>query len=171
MREPFAAPELPAATPPRKPVKPKREEPTILVHRVGSRLIPHAPMDEAFIRAFDASKPLRVRLSQPRNVKRLRFYWALLTLICDNLDQPLAPETLHELVKVRLGYTITVKMRKRTYEIPGSIAFDKMKEPEFKRFLERFKDFMMTEVIPGTNSAEFERQALEYMADKYDDGR
>lgn len=166
MREPFAVPAAPAAIPPRKLPKPKREEPVILVHRVGSRLIAHSPMDEAFIRAFDASKPLRVRITQARNVGRNRYYWSLLTLICDNLDAPIAPETLHEVVKVRLGYTITVKMKGREYIIPGSIAFDKMKEPAFKLFLERFKDFVTSEVIPGMNSAEFERQALEYMADK-----
>jgi hypothetical protein len=169
MREPFsmardgAGPNKPAPTPRQK--KAPRERPPVLMHRRGHTLVPHAPMDLAVLEGFDAGRPLRVQITQPRNVGRHRLYWGMLALIRENLEQPVAVETLHEAIKVRLGLTMTVHLRSGPVVIPGSIAFEKMDEAEFRRFLETFKDLVRREIIPGINRTAFERQAHEMLGD------
>lgn len=169
-REPFtvareggAAKNPPPATP--KPRRPKPERPPIWMHRRGHMLVPRAPMDEAAIEGFDLGKPLRVEIRQARNGKRHRLYWAMLALIRENLDAPIAVETLHEAIKVKLGLTITVPMKSGAVVIPGSIAFDRMSEPQFRTFLDDFVRLVRAEIIPGISNTAFERQALEMLGE------
>ena len=162
MREPFY---VPVERPKPKAAKRASERPPILMHRRGHMLVPHAPLDEAALDGFDATATLRVEIRQARNVKRHRLYWAMLALIRDNMDAPVAVETLHEAVKVMLGLTITVQLKSGPIVIPGSIAFHTMKEPAFRKFLEDFKQLVTTRIIPGINKAAFERQALEMLGE------
>ena len=75
------------------------EKPAILMHRRGATLIPHAPMDVEAVMAYDAGKPLKVHITQPRHVGRLRLYWALIDLILENLDNAPEREDFHDAVK------------------------------------------------------------------------
>lgn len=167
-REPFtvaregAVANNPAPVTP-KAKKPKPEKPPIWMHRRGHMLVPRAPMDEAALDGFDAGKPLRVEIKQARNSGRHRLYWAMLALIRENLAAPIAVETLHEAIKLKLGLTIVVPMKSGPVVVPGSIAFDRMAEPQFRAFLEDFKELVRLEIIPGVNKAAFERQALEML--------
>jgi hypothetical protein len=137
------------------------EKPSLFVHRVGDRLLPCAPLDAELIRAFDAKGKLRCVLTKPRNPDRLRFYFACLQLIRDNLDGAPSVEKLHEMVKVMMGYTITIKTKRDVTVLPASIAFDKMDESEFKVFIEDFKRLVTERIIPGIGTEPFERAALE----------
>lgn len=141
------------------------ERPPILMFRRGTFLMPVSPADCAYVQDYPAGKQLRVRITQPRNVKANRLYWAMLQLVRDNLDNPPSIESLHAAVKMRLGYTVPIKTRLGIIEVPGSIAFDKMDEATFRDFLERFKDFIRAEVIPGLHSDAFEREALEMLGE------
>jgi hypothetical protein len=138
----------------------------ILMQRVGSALRPCAALDEDALRAFPAGKPLRVKLTSPRNVRRHRLYWAMLKLIAENLDPSPTVETLHEAIKFRLGYTRTIRFASgEMVEIAASIAFDKMDEPTFGEFLARFKDLLATSILPGVNSDALEQAAAEMLGE------
>lgn len=142
------------------------ERAPILMHRRGRTLICHGPMDESALEGFDAGKPLRVRITQPRNIGRHRLYWAMVALIRDNMDNPPPQETLHDAFKVMLGLTQTVRLKGgETVTLPGSTAFDNMDEPAFREFLESFWTLVRTRIIPGLGRAEFERAALEMMGE------
>ena len=142
------------------------EQPIILMHRRGGMLVPHGPMDDELVRSFPANVPLRVRLTAPRNPRSLRYYFALLSLVRENLPEP-APsvEVLHEAIKVLLGYTITVKTARGDIVLPGSVAFDRMEEPEFHKYLEAFKQLVVTRIIPGLDMPAFEKAAREMLGD------
>ena len=119
------------------------ERPAILMQRRGSFLAPMSPLDEAAVAELPAAKALRVRITQPRNVGRFRLYWALLTIVHDNMDRPPPLETLHEAVKLRLGLSTPVRFKSGdVVEVPRSIAFDAMEETEFTTFFESFKDLI-----------------------------
>lgn len=138
----------------------------ILMRRLGDRLEPCAEMDAINLRAFTGGKPVRVRITQPRNVGRLRLYWALLNKVHENMDNPPPIEKLHEAIKVRLGYVETIRFKGgEVVTLPASIAFDKMEEPEFGKFMERFKAFLTEVVIPGLNRPALEQAAREILGE------
>jgi hypothetical protein len=115
----------------------------ILMRRVGASLRALAPIDEALLLEFPTAKNLRVRITQPRNVGRLRLYFALLRLIADNLDNPPPLETLHLGIKMRLGLTTPVRFAGgKVVDVPRSVAFDAMPEDEFAAFFEAFRDLI-----------------------------
>lgn len=132
----------------------------ILMMRRGSFLVPCAPLDGNRLEQFPANKALNVRITQPRSSPQNRLYWSMLNLVCDNLDQPIEPEALHEWVKVRCGVTATIPLRNGKWDIvPGSIAFENMPQDEFQRFFDRAKELLVEHVIPGLKSDALEREA------------
>lgn len=138
----------------------------IIMRRQFDRLTPATDMDADALRAFPMNKGLRVRVTQARNVGRLRLYWALLHKVHENMPSPPPIERLHEAVKVRLGYVETIRFKGAPDAvIPASIAFDKMTETEFVEFLERFKAFLTTVVIPGLNAPALEAAAREMLGE------
>lgn len=138
----------------------------IIMRRQFDRLVPAAEMDADALRALPMGKALRVRVTQPRNVGRLRLYWALLHKVHENMPSPPSIEKLHEAVKVRLGYTETIRFKGAPDAvIPASIAFDKMTEAEFVAFFDRFVTFLTTVVIPGLSAPALEAAAREMLGE------
>lgn len=145
-------------------MKEKKDALPILMLRRGTMLMPAAPLDSEAVLGLPLDKALRVRVTQPRNVDRLRLYWALIGLIAENLDG-VTDEALHDAVKVRLGYCHEVRFRGGIIRVPKSVAFDQMEEPEFAAFLDRFIEFVRTDVIPGLSRPAFERRAREMLGE------
>lgn len=132
----------------------------ILMRREFGKLVPKTDLDVAALHEFPMGKALRVRVTQPRNVGRLRLYWALLKKVHENMPNPPPLKTLHNAVKVRMGFATPIRFSDGTEAmVPDSIAFDNMEEPQFVEFFERFKTFLCTVVIPGLNSEALEREA------------
>jgi hypothetical protein len=136
------------------------EKPPIRMMRRGTFLVPAAPMDGDRLAELPTGKALNVRVTQPRSIGQHRLYWSMLTLVCENLDQPITPDDLHEWVKVKLGVTVAVKQRNgQTVYVPGSIAFDKMEQGEFRSFFDRAKALLVDQIIPGLSNEALEREA------------
>ncbi len=137
------------------------EKPSLYVHRVGERLAPESMFDAELIREYDSLKRMKCVLTMPRNTDRLRFYFACINLIRENIDNPPSKNALHDAIKVRLGYTQTVKGVGGPIILPASVAFDAMPEDEFKSYLHDFKRLLSETIIPGVNKEAFEKAALE----------
>lgn len=135
------------------------EKPPIFMYRRGTMLHPQGALDSETVMNLPAGKPLRVRITNPRNVPQHRLYWAMLALVCDNLDQPLQPEALHAWIKIRLGYSITIPTKSGVEVVPGSIAFDKMGQPEFQAFFRQAVDLVAGQIIPGISKPKLEAEA------------
>ncbi len=143
------------------------DKPPILVMRRGEFLIPCGPIDGERIRDLPAGKPLRIEVRQPkRSNPQIRLYWALLGVVCENLDQNIKPETLHEWLKMRLGMTAEVRLRSgEVQEVPRSVAFDKLEHAEFTAYFDRVKALLVSQIIPGVKSEVLEREALAMLGD------
>jgi hypothetical protein len=143
------------------------ERPPILVQRRGEFLVPCGPTDGERIRDLPAGKALRIEVRQPRRSNpQLRLYWAMLSLVCDNLAEPLPVEALHAWIKMRLGYVNEIKLRTgEIVQVPGSIAFDKMDHATFTGFMTAAKELIVHKIIPGLNSAALEREAREMLGE------
>ena len=136
------------------------ERPAIEMVRRGAFLTPASPIDAEALESFPQGKRLRVRITQPRNVQQHRLYWAALQLVRDNMDNPPPLDTLHDAIKVKLGYVRTMTFKDGTEAVvPLSIAFDKMDQSAFRSFFDAFVDLVHTAIIPGVGKEAFENEA------------
>ena len=137
-----------------------KERPPILMQRRGAFLVPQAPIDGEMLEAFPAGKPLKVVVTQPRNIKPHRLYFAMLKLVADNMQGPATKEALHEWIKLKTGVSVAIPLRSGKVDlVPGSIAFDKMNDDEFRVFLEAAKTLIVEHLIPGLSKPALEAEA------------
>lgn len=135
-----------------------------MVVRRGSFLAPLTPFDSEQLERFAPGKPIKAKLTQPRSVPHHRLYWAMLAKVCENLDN-IPTETLHEVVKLRCGYATTVRTKSGPVTVPGSIAFEKMTQPEFREFFERAVAFVCEQIIPGLGRDRLKREVAEMLGE------
>lgn len=136
------------------------ERPPILMVRRGSFLAPLAPADSAALEKLPAGKRLKVKVTQPRSLLQHRLYFTMLDLVADNLDQDVTGDHLHEWMKLKVGCCKPVKQRNgEIVWVPGSIAFEKMGQPEFQAFFDKAKRLLVEHIIPGLRSEDLEREA------------
>jgi hypothetical protein len=137
------------------------ERPPIMVQRRGDFLIPEAPLDGEAIRELPAGKALAITVRRPRRSSRQnRLYRGLLQIVCENLDQDISPDDLHEWMKVKLGLVTPVRQRNGEVTfVAKSVAFDKMEHAEFTAYFDRVKRLITEHLIPGLNSEALEREA------------
>lgn len=147
--------------------KAKEAATPILVRRKGGGLFGGADMDVELITRFDEGADLFVQITQRRHAARHRLYWAILKIVADNLPNPVQPEALHKAVKLMLGVSVVVSLPGGDQIVDGSIAFDSMREPEFRTFLDRFLALVGERLLPGVDvrSLEHEGRAVAGQAD------
>lgn len=136
------------------------ERAPIIMQRRGAFLVPEAPVDGEALADFPTGKRLKVKITQPRNLGQHRLYWAMLGLVCQNLDQPLSDKALHGWVKLKLGISEVVQQRNgETVLIPGSVAFDKMEQADFAKFFDQAVTLITQQIIPGLGKEALRREA------------
>ncbi len=129
----------------------------LLFRKTLGRLEPVDDAGEAMLRGLKAGAVVAVEVKRPRNIGRLRKYWALISIVWDNVDHERYPsiEDLHAAVKVSVGLRTRVMMPEDVVAfIPGSIAYQKMTEDEFSAFFDRVCDAVAKWFLPGVNREE-----------------
>lgn len=119
----------------------KPEKPIYAFRKRGLSLVPDMEMDARALEGIADGDLVRVDIKEFRNGGRLRAYWAMLHEVIAATECAPSSERLHEAMKLELGIVDLVKVGTMTVAIPGSIAFDKMDEPEMVewfRIAERF---------------------------------
>jgi hypothetical protein len=127
----------------------------ILVQKqLGGTLKPVDASGETVLRKLKQGAIVSVEVKRPRNVKFHRMYWALVTLVWENMagDRYPTPETLHNAFKVMAGIRTQITLPNGDVGfIPGSIAFHAMTEDEFSAFYDRISDLVATHFLPGVD--------------------
>lgn len=100
---------------------------------------------------------IQVEAKRPRNVAFNAKFWAMLTIIADNVEG-LTPELLCEVVKLRTGHVDVVKTKRGIVEIPRSISFAAMSEDDFSAFYDRAIAFILSDILPGLNKDDLNRE-------------
>lgn len=89
-----------------------------------------------------------------RNERRHRLYWALLTKVVDAGCPWDTPEALHNALKEHLGYydwieTVSGDRVKHLH----SIAFDRMSEANFRKYLDAAINVICDRILPGVEKS------------------
>ena len=122
---------------------------TVFLRRVGLRLQPTDRASEEIIGGLPKDKVVKAVLTQPRNYKHHKKFFALLGIVLDNQEYFNDTDELLFAVKVKLGYVKEIKLKHGTHLMPTSIAFNKMDQAKFNIFYDKAVTFIINEVIPG----------------------
>ncbi len=113
-------------------------------------------------------KDVRARICSPRNLRFHRKFFALLTIVFDNMPESIAAEkhiesveALLELLKIDLGYFDTYEIAGRWVLKTRSIAFDKMDNAEFERFYDLAVTHILTSYLQGLEKSTLNEEVEE----------
>ncbi len=116
----------------------------ILVHREGSRLVPHDQWAEEAMLGLP-SKPLMVTIRAPRSVVHNSLYWLCMSSICKSGGFDDGPELLHEVTKLGSGCFRVIELSGVRWRVPDSTAFGKMDQAGFNAYFRRAVAFWQSE--------------------------
>ena len=129
-------------------------------------LVPADSVSAELIQKVPECVTSRVRATVPRNGAYHRLYWKMLHTIHKSLPHgvDLDLDALHQVVKLGAGCKHIVKLPNGAfYELPGSIAFDRMDETTFRAFMDNAIKFITSDLIPGLDSDVLWNEFLEVM--------
>jgi len=133
-----------------------------------SALYAYDEAGEAALRRLAPGEIVEVGLTRPRNAKFHRLFWALMTLVWNNIENVAYPtvEDLVTEVKIITGhYTrrdMVVDGKHYPVLTPKSISFAAMDDVEFDAFFQRVCDWIAKDVLPGITQEDL-KQELETM--------
>jgi hypothetical protein len=146
-----------------------------LAHKHLGSLRPVDTNGEDALRGIGNGELIEVEIKRRRNIKFHRKYFALITLVWENMDQERYPtiEDLHAALKIAAGLRTRIELPDGTLGfIPGSIAFHKMDQGAFDRFFNRVCDLVAKHFLPGVTSEELRHEVETLIgADIYGDQR
>lgn len=122
------------------------------------------PVDQAgedALRKIGVGQLVTVEVKRPRNIKFHRLYWALVTIVWEQLDERRYPtvEDLHAAIKIAAGLRTRIVLPDGTVGfIPGSIAFHKMSQSDFDSFYDRVCNLVAKHFLPGVTDAELRNE-------------
>jgi hypothetical protein len=116
------------------------------------------PADDAgqdALRKIGNGELVSVEIKKSRNIKHHRMFWALMSIVHENMDHERYPtvEDLTSAVKISAGLRTRIELPNGEVGfIPGSIAFHKMDQTAFSEFYERVCDLIAKHFLPGVTS-------------------
>ena len=110
---------------------------TMYATRVEKGFIPDMRCDLEVMERYPVGSRVKLTITKGRSVKMHRLYWQILANFIEATGAGYNSDTLHEAIKLKLGYVTPVKMAGKTVEIPMSISFSKMDQAEFNEFFEK----------------------------------
>ena len=125
--------------------KKSSENAPVYVVRSGDRLVGEMEMDRESIRAFPEGQRIRVEVRTGRVPDKLLFYWAFLREVVKATECAPDEKALHQMIKLRTGFTDDIIMGGYVIKVPASISFENMDEPTFTVFLEGAIRFIASE--------------------------
>lgn len=140
----------------------------ILLVREGNKLGAAEPWGAEAIEAMHHGEMVTATLRRTRNPGHHRKFFALLNVVYKAQTRYATLEHLLNAVKIATGHYDVCSIEMRGFPvqvcIPKSISFAKMGQTAFEQFYNKAVDFILTEVIPGLDRDDLERQVLEILA-------
>lgn len=129
----------------------KERAPLVFVKAVG-KLMPVDDIAEDALSKIKYGEEVVIEIKKPKNIKLLRKFWALVTIVYNNQDRYKTRENVAEALKLSTGtYHMIELPGGHIYRIPDSIA--EMEDVEFTQFFDRVCDVIAEHYLPGVTVA------------------
>lgn len=107
-------------------------------------------------------KTVKVEVTEPRNAKQLRLYWALVGMIFPHQSRYATREDLSDALKKAVGYVEEFQCLDGTMITRvKSISYKAMDQSQFQIFMDRVMEVIVTLVIPGLQKSDLRRELEE----------
>lgn len=116
---------------------------------------------EAALKSVKLGARVEVKIKSPRNLQMHRLFWKLMQTVYENQDHYESAQKVCDAFKYACGLYETHRTKYGEYVELQSISFAKMDQSAFREFFDKALHFCVTEVIPGLDSAELEREVME----------
>lgn len=136
----------------------------------GTGLVPLDDNDWEQARHLKLGSDVCCSISQPRNIRFHRKFFALLGITFDNLPELIqrvtnitSIETLLTAIKFDLGYFDVLRVGSHEYIKPRSISFAAMSEEEFEKFYNVAVADILCKYLPGTNPTALHEEVRQFI--------
>ena len=133
----------------------------IIFRRDLRGLVPTDDASEAALKSVKLGACVEVKIKSPRNLQMHRLFWKLMQTVYENQDHYQSADEVCSAFKFAVGHVDSIKTARGVIQVPRSISFAKMDQAAFREFFDKALHFCVTEVIPGLDSAELEREVME----------
>lgn len=118
----------------------------ILLTRSLTGLLPADDDAREKLKAWKLGQPMKCEVRIARDSSRMRYYWGLVDIILQNIDETFASkEEVSDSIKLGIGHVEQVQFYDgKEWHItrtPKSISFAKLSEPEFQDFIKRAEGY------------------------------
>lgn len=125
-----------------------------------------SPADDEAVRVSRKWQPgesVVVDLKKPRAHRSLRRYWGLCNLVMQNSDKFKSPSQVSDYLKIRSGHCSLIASEKtgEIFQIPDSIDYDTLDEPEFQEVWKRVVDVVCEDILPGITHEEIATEIMQ----------
>lgn len=122
----------------------------IIVSRALRGLEPVSAYDSELLALYPLGKMLTAKLTQKRSGNHHRFYWALLERVKTATGRFPTAESLHEALKIELGYVqAVISLKGEITLVPKSTGFANMDQAEFRIYFEAALSAILSLILRG----------------------
>ena len=140
--------------------------PKLVFRKHLGSLRPADEQSEGYLRKIANDDLVMAEIKKPRNIGHHCKMFALLNVVCQNIEHPKDPHVLLKYIQQVTGLHCEIihSTIHGAQKIPKSIAFYNMDQLEFEPFYNAVVDFIIVHVLPGVGRAELEAEVLELVA-------
>jgi hypothetical protein len=139
----------------------------LLAKSLGS-LRPVDDAGEALVASLGHGEIVAATVKKPRNVKFHRWFWALATVVSNNVEPSRTPEQIVTALKIATGHVETIiDATGKVYYVPRSISFASMSGEEFNVFVDRCIKIIVERWLPGVGEDALRNEVLEMIGGGY----
>jgi hypothetical protein len=136
----------------------------VLIKRLGALRAVDEAGEEA-LRAIAEGSQVKADITQPRNLRFHRWFFAMLKFVADNNPNFATSDDVLIYLKLKLNlFTPVIFPDGTTYLKPGSISFSRMDETEFRSFVKRCIDILAEHWMAGVTSEEVQTEFWQRVA-------
>ena len=123
-------------------------------------LRPASEEAEEFLRKLKLGKEVMVEVKRVRNGKMHRLWWALMSILANNLEGDYSPEAICDYIKIKIGLVNVCEINGEVIQTPKSISYSAMDQTDFEHFFEQAINFACEHLIPDLKSEELKNEVL-----------
>ena len=138
---------------------------TLYMRRVMTRLVPEDRISEELLGELSANAVLRCEITQPRNLKHHRKYWALVHKLFPHQTAYATREDLHDALKIGVGLFRMIRDPRTGKDVPraDSIAFDKLDQKGFEEVYARIEELVCSRIVPHLRKADLRAEVMDML--------